>query len=176
MPGRIGTIHNASMRVHRIDDPEILATKIIDIIRDVIPHDYAAVYLIDGVQLVPFAVSDRGLGQAALVSDKDYLRSLDLKVGENVTGWVAENDESVVIRDTSLDPRFLDSRPGIRSELCVPMRTGKTVSGVINLEANQVGAYTESERIVLEIIAAQLALSIENANLRRKLDRLDESQ
>lgn len=164
------------MRVHRIDDPEILATKIIDIIRDVIPHDYAAVYLIDGVQLVPFAVSDRGLGQAALVSDKDYLRSLDLKVGENVTGWVAENDESVVIRDTSLDPRFLDSRPGIRSELCVPMRTGKTVSGVINLEANQVGAYTESERIVLEIIAAQLALSIENANLRRKLDRLDESQ
>ncbi|NNF51946.1 MAG: GAF domain-containing protein [Gammaproteobacteria bacterium] len=175
MVGRIGTIHQASMRVHRIDDPEILATQIIDILRDAVPHDYAAVYLVQGQKLAPFAVSDRGLGPTGLQSDKDYLRSLDLKLGENVTGWVAQNNESVLIVDTLVDPRFLDSRPGVRSELCVPMRTNNTVIGVINLESNQIGAYTESERIVLEIIAVQLALSIENATLRAAIQKRSEA-
>lgn len=166
MLGRIGVIHSASMRLHRISDPEVLAREIIDILKDVMPHDFAAVYLVDGERLIPFAVSDRGLGEETLEEDKRYLASLDLKVGKNVTGWVAKHDEGILIRDTSLDRRFLDSRPGVRSELCVPMRTAEAVLGVINLEACQVGAYTESERSVLEIIAAQLALVLENARLK----------
>lgn len=172
MLGRIGGIHRASMRLHRISDPEVLARDIIDILRDVMPLDFAAVYLVESEKLIPFAVSDRGLGEEVLQSDKSYLKSLDLKVGEHVTGWVAKHGKSLLIRDIAFDPRFLDSRPGVRSELCVPMKSGNEVTGVINLEATQVGAYTESERSVLEIIAAQLALAIDNAKLKRQIAEL----
>lgn len=169
MLGRIGGIHRASMRLHHISDPEVLAREIIDILRELMPLDFAAVYLVDDEQLIPFAVSDRGLGEEVLQSDKRYLESLDLKVGEHVTGWVAKHGKSLLIRDIAFDSRFLDSRPGVRSELCVAMKSGTEVIGVINLEATQVGAYTESERSVLEIFAAQLALAIENARLKRRI-------
>lgn len=175
MLGRLGVIHSASMRLHSIDDPEILAREIIDILGDAVPHDYAAVYLIQDDRLEPFAVSDRGLSEATIEEDKNYLRSLDLKVGSNVTGWVAMHNQSAIIKDATLDPRFLDSRPGVLSELCVPMRTGDKVTGIINLESNRRGAYTESERSVLEIIAAQLSLSIENARLKKQLAQLSQA-
>lgn len=114
------TLHLASHFLHRLRDPEVLARDVITLLKDVVHHDYAAVYLIDGDRLRTFAVSDRGLGAGVLDADKAYLESLDLRVGKNVTGWVAQHGESVRLDDATRDPRYLDSadrtykRPHVR--------------------------------------------------------------
>ncbi len=158
-----------------MSDPEIMAREVVGILHDVVPHDFAAVYLLDDERLVPFAVSDRMQGSAVLEADKQYLASLDLRVGVNVTGWVAHHGESLLINDVSRDPRYLDSRPGVQSELCVPMRSASGITGVVNLESLQSNAYTESEKRVLEIVATQLGIAIENAAMRTRLQALEKS-
>lgn len=173
MIGRLGVIHRASLQLHAMSDPEVMAREIVGILHDVVPHDFAAVYVLEGARLVPFAVSDRMQGSAVLEADKQYLASLDLRVGENVTGWVARHDESLLINDVLRDPRYLDSRPGVQSELCVPMRSASGVTGVVNLESLQKNAYTESEKRVLEIVATQLSIAIENASMRARLQSLE---
>lgn len=173
MIGRLGAIHRASLRLHRISDPEVMARDVISILHDVVPHDFAAIYLLDGDRLAPFAVSDRKQGEEVLESDKAYLSNLDLRIGDHVVGWVALHDRSLLIPDTSQDQRFLDSRPGVRSELCVPMRSAAGIIGVVNLESLNKRAYTESERTVLEIVATQLGIAIQNAQLREHLKHLE---
>lgn len=163
-------IHLASQRLHRLRDVESLVRDVIGLLQDIVVHDFGAVYLIDGDSLSTFAVSDRGLGEAVLSTDKEYLNSLDLRVGQHVTGWVALHNESVVIADASRDPRYLASRPGIRSEICVPMRSRERAIGVINLESTLPAAYTDSDRRILEIVASQIAIAIENAQLHAQTE------
>lgn len=175
MIGRLGVIHRTSLRLHAISDPELMAREIVGILQDVVPHDFAAVYLLDGEALIPFAVSDRKLGGEALQADKEYLASLELRVGANITGWVAQHGKSQLIRDVSRDPRYLDSQPGVQSELCVPMYSGRGLIGVVNLESLRRNAYSQSEQRVLEIVAAQLGIAIENATMRRRLQAVERS-
>ena len=158
-------LHAVSERLLHLRDAEALARDVIALLRDVVPHDFAAIYLVEDDRLKTFAVTDRGLGPDALAADKAYFDSLDLRVGENVTGWVAAHGEPVIIDDTRNDPRFLDSQPGVLSELCVPMRLRDRVTGVINMESHRIGAYSEDDRRVLEIAASQVAIAIDNATL-----------
>lgn len=163
MIGRIGAIHRASMRLAQISDAETLAREVIQILHDVVHHDFAAVCLVEGKRLRPFAVSVPGTGIDDLEQDKAYIDSFDLKVGENITGWVAQHGKSVLVDDPKRDPRYLNIRPNVRSEVCVPMLTSRGVLGVINLESTREKAYTESEVRVLEIIASPLAVAIERS-------------
>lgn len=158
-------LHLASSYLHRLRDPAVLAQDVITLLKDVVHHDYAAVYLVDGDSLKIFAVSDRGLGPGVLESDLAYLDSLHLRVGENITGWVAQHGRSLRLDNVMEDERYLDSQPGIVSELCVPMRSGAKVIGVINLESTRAAAYQETDQRVLEIVANQIAVAIENAQL-----------
>lgn len=166
-------VHATSERLHRLRDPAALAEEVIALLQDVIQHDFAAVYVIEGDRLKTFAVNDRGLGELTKIADRAYLESLDLRVGENVTGWVARHGRSQRIDDVSTDERYLHSQAGIRSELCVPMHSGGAVMGVINLESKEAAAYTETHQRVLETIANQVAIAIENARL---LEQARESQ
>lgn len=169
MIGRLGVIHRTSLRLHAISDPEVMAREIVGILQDVVPHDYAAVYLLDGETLLPYAVSDRKLGGDALKADKDYLASLNLRVGANITGWVALHGKSQLINDVSRDPRYLPSQPGVQSEMCVPMFSSRGLIGIVNLESVELNAYSLSEQRVLEIVATQLGIAIENAQMRARL-------
>lgn len=172
MIGRIGAIHRASMRLAQITDAETLAREVIEILHDVVHHDYAAICLVEGDRLRPFAVSVPGIGIENHEQDKAYIDSFDLKVGENVTGWVAKHGKSLLVDDPKRDPRYLKIRPDVRSEVCVPMLTSRGVMGVINLESTRDKAYTESELRVLEIIASPLAVAIERSTVLGQAARL----
>jgi len=62
-------------------------------------------------------------------------------VGRGITGWVAANGASVRSGDVMRDPRYLTARDEIGSELCVPIRIGDRVIGVVNVESVRADAY-----------------------------------
>jgi signal transduction histidine kinase len=86
-----------------------------------------------------------------------------------ITGWVAQTGESVRTGDVRQDPRYYAVRDNIRSELCVPLRLGDRVIGVINVESTRPYAYTEADQRVLETVAGQIAIAIQNAQLFKQL-------
>jgi sigma-B regulation protein RsbU (phosphoserine phosphatase) len=77
----------------------------------------------------------------------------------------------VVVPDVTLDPRYRMVNPETRSELAVPMMFKNRVVGVMDLESPQLNYFTADHVQVLSILAAHLAVSIENARLYEQVAR-----
>src|SRR6202161_2995022 len=76
-----------------------------------------------------------------------------------------------LVPDVTLDPRYLRINPETRSELAVPMLSKDRVVGVMDLESPQLNYFTPDHVQALSILAAHLAVSIENARLYAQLAR-----
>jgi len=76
-----------------------------------------------------------------------------------------------VVPDVQLDPRYIMLNPETRSELAVPMIHKDRVIGVMDLESPQLNYFTPDHVQVLSILAANLAVSIENAHLYERVRR-----
>ena len=90
---------------------------------------------------------------------------------EGIVGAAASLRRPVVVPDVSLDPRYLRVNPETRSEMAVPMMYQNRVIGVMDLESPQLNYFTPDHVQVLSILAAHLAVSIENARLYERVAR-----
>ncbi|MCU0587588.1 MAG: sensor domain-containing diguanylate cyclase [Syntrophobacteraceae bacterium] len=101
-----------------------------------------------------------------------------LSVGEGIAGWVAQNGRSVLLEDASADERFCSrfdeaSRFTTRSIICVPMKIGERVVGVIELiNRMEETAFTDLDMRALETLAEYGAIAIQNAALFDRAQRL----
>ena len=93
----------------------------------------------------------------------DSAQGMKLRVGRGVTGWVAQIGKPARIADVRLDPRYVNLRAEIRSELAVPLRIGEEVSGVINVDSETVDAFSEDDEGLLGEFALQAAKVIHNS-------------
>jgi nitrate/nitrite-specific signal transduction histidine kinase len=92
-------------------------------------------------------------------------------VGEQgLIGWAASSGESLLVPDVRADPRYipLAASDATCSELVVPLRTGSTVLGVLDVQSECRQPFTEIDRTVLESLAAQAAIAIENVRLAER--------
>jgi sigma-B regulation protein RsbU (phosphoserine phosphatase) len=90
---------------------------------------------------------------------------------EGIVGAAAKLRRPVVVPDVALDPRYRMFNPETRSEMAVPMIHKTRVVGVMDLESPQLNYFTPDHVQVLSILAAHLAVSIENARLYEHLAR-----
>ena len=90
---------------------------------------------------------------------------------EGIVGAAAALKEPVVVPDVSTDPRYLLVNPETRSELAIPMLHKGKVIGVLDLESPQINYFTEDHVQTLSILAANLAVSLENARLYEQVAR-----
>ncbi len=89
--------------------------------------------------------------------------ALKLKVGEGVTGWVAQNGITLRVGDVAQDGRYILLGRDVRSEMAVPLRMDGKVSGVINVDSHEAEAFTEDDEDLLEELAIQAATVIRNS-------------
>ncbi|MGC2420321.1 MAG: SpoIIE family protein phosphatase [Candidatus Acidiferrales bacterium] len=94
---------------------------------------------------------------------------------EGIIGAAASLRRPIVVPDVTADPRYRMMNPETRSELAVPMISKNRVVGVMDLESPQLNYFTPDHVQVLSILAAHLAVSIENARLYERV-RSDESR
>src|SRR5262249_51073059 len=69
----------------------------------------------------------------------------------------------------SKDPRYIASHPDIRSEVAVPLMVQDRVIGVMDLESDKMGYFTEDHVRTLALLAPQVASSVENARLYQEI-------
>jgi len=90
---------------------------------------------------------------------------------EGIVGAAATLREPVLVPDVTKDPRYLMVNPETRSELSIPMIHKGKVIGVLDLESPQLNYFTEDHVQTLSILAANLAVSVENARLYEQVAR-----
>jgi diguanylate cyclase (GGDEF)-like protein len=173
---RLSSIAELAGRLSGLVDQEAIAWAIVAEAKRLIEHDTIRVYRIDheASTCEPIAFEGTFLG-----TTQPDLARLRTKIGEGLTGWVAEHGRSLRLGDATNDPRglVLGDRDRTESMLVVPMvRDGRT-EGVIVVSAIGADRFDADDEVTLSIFAAAAVQAFINADnverLRRQQDELE---
>jgi diguanylate cyclase (GGDEF)-like protein len=89
-------------------------------------------------------------------------------LGSGVVGKVATTLEPLVIDDVRSHESYIDTSPGVRSEICVPVQHKGRLVGILNVESTTPAAF-HHELPLLQTVAEQVAGAILNARLYEEL-------
>ncbi len=143
-------------------------------------HEIASLHLIspDGQSLL--LRGDRGL------SDELRRVNLELPMGEGLIGRVALSGRGRRVDDAGREADLLPtaqmavSKDGIRGFVCVPIRARHRILGTLSLGRQTEDTFTDEEMALLECVADQIGLALDNARLygeiHRQLDDLRRAQ
>jgi len=151
-------LNEVSREVSSILDVEEVLRRAAELVKRVINYQILSLMLYDEEQQVFRHRIDVKHGQR--VQGK-----LRVAATEGIVGAAATLREPVVVPDVTADPRYLMVNPETRSELAIPMIYKGKVIGVLDLESPQLNYFTPDHVQTLSILAANLAVSIENARL-----------
>lgn len=108
------------------------------------------------------------VGAGALWDDPNFhFEPGRLKVGlEGLTGWVADTGEPALVPDVTRDPHYVWMQGSLtKSELMVPINVkGKTI-GVLDVQSQHVDDFEQADLELMQAIASQAGIAIENARL-----------
>jgi putative nucleotidyltransferase with HDIG domain len=96
------------------------------------------------------------------------LRKLRMRVGENLTGWVASNRQAIVNSDASLDlgARAAELTPPLVSCLSVPLVAGQTLVAVLSLYAPGRDAFSDDLGRLVQMVAPHVAAALHASRSR----------
>ncbi len=158
------TVAQVSAEASRTLDPEQLLWDVSSLTKERFGLYHAHIYLLDekGERLVLSA----GAGDVGRqMVDRGHM--IPMALTTSLVARAARDREPVVVNDVTRAPDFLPNPllPRTRSELAVPMIVGDEVIGVLDVQADKVGYFSELDVRVLSTLAAQVAVAIQNARL-----------
>ncbi len=157
----IRALSRISHEFSSILDLDELLGKIASSVRTLIDYNAFSILLVD---------SDRKFLRHRFSLRYDERVSVDnIPMGKGITGAAAVGREIVRVHDTAFDPRYIATDPGIHSELAVPLMVHDVVIGVMNLESERIGFFTEDHARTMGLLAPSVAIAIENARLYQEI-------
>ncbi len=105
---------------------------------------------------------------------KTIERHLSLDSPRSIVATVARDGIGLNIPDVTRDPRYLpydEAAPSSGSEVCVPMRIHAHIIGVLNVESGARDHFTSTDQYLLQILANQTAVALQNARLYAQTQR-----
>jgi len=123
----------------------------------IVEHDAIAIYLVQDDKLIPRYVKGESFR---------LFSSLEIPVGQGLSGWVAENDLPILNGNPAVEPGYLnDPRlvTQLRSAVSVPLRSGDRMVGVLTLYSLRAAAFTADHRRLMLAIAPRAGHAIENS-------------
>ena len=132
------------------------------------PDSFGILLLNEAARDLHFHRSYRGL--------PDKYKGIHIPLGQGITGQVAATGVARRANDVTQVPGYLHLYFQTRAELCVPIKIGERVIGVINAESSLSDIYSEDDERLLATLAGQLATAIERLRLLEETQRrLDEA-
>ncbi len=159
-PIELAFLHEIGERIASSDPLHLVLRRVVDFISDVVLCDSCFVYVVEDGDLIL---------KASKNPHAEVVGRLKLRMGQGITGWVAEHRKPVVIgRNAYQDPRFLSftELPEDRYEafLSVPVLCRERVVGVINVQHREHHAYSKRETQLIATIGFLVGTEIERAH------------
>jgi diguanylate cyclase (GGDEF)-like protein len=126
-------------------------------LRRMIPYDAIVVYIVRDGHLVPQYVNGE---------DFRLFSSLEIPMGQGLSGWVAENRKPILNGNPSVEPGYLNDPNKfsvLRSAVAVPLDGLTGTVGVLTLYRSAKDAFSRDNLRILLAISSKISLSIENA-------------
>jgi PAS domain S-box-containing protein len=117
-------------------------------------------------------LSDHERGELELWASSGYLEGIVYlhhrqAIGRGLVGHAVAEGQTILANDAAQDPRYIrafkETEPVAGSELCVPLRLGGRVLGVLDFQSLERNAFQMEDVTTFETLADQLVVAIDNA-------------
>jgi phosphoserine phosphatase RsbU/P len=144
-------------------DLNTLLHRVADLVRAVIDYRIFAILL----------VNDR-TGELRMRFQTGHTLEVErmrIKLGRGIVGQSAITRSSILVEDVSTVENYINANPQVTSELAVPLIVKNRVIGVMDLQSELPGYFTEEHKRLLELTASRVAISVENARLYSRVSK-----
>ncbi|MBN1897638.1 MAG: sigma 54-interacting transcriptional regulator [Spirochaetes bacterium] len=107
---------------------------------------------------------------------KEKVIETNLRIGQGVTGKVAQTGKPILINNAGKVKYYIRIRKDLKSELAVPIKIENKIIGVISVDSNKVNAFTKTHQDLLESISDLTSQILFKANLIEELKQRIERQ
>lgn len=166
---RRAVLHRVSQEVVSASfEPEKIYEAIYRAAQQLMPTEAFAITLVDEVQ--------RDIEAVYLIDKDGRAPSQRIPMHSGLSGRVIASGKPIHIADLEQESNFFGIHFGspqhARSILAVPLRTGEKIIGMLSAQCYQPNAYTEEDQRLLEMLAANAAIAIENSRLLKEIQWL----
>jgi uroporphyrinogen-III synthase len=166
----IDVLHEIGSRLAAADPLHAVLARVVEFVSSVVQCDSCFVYVLEDENLML---------RASKTPHPDVVDRLKLRVGQGITGWVAEHRQPVAVgRQAWEDPRFqtFNELPEDRYEafLSVPVISRGKLVGVINLQHRQPHEHSRREVRLVSMTGFLVGAEIEMARLETETTQLSE--
>jgi PAS domain S-box-containing protein len=155
-------VNQVGSAITSVFDLDTVLHQIADTVKGHFGHYFVGISLLDENRLIFHGGSTIGDS-----TDRLGMVGFDLTGGRSLIAEVARTGKPALVRDVLADPRYLpvDALPDTRSELDLPIKVKGNVIGVLDVQSDQLNAFTESDLPLLQSLANQAGIAIYSAQL-----------
>ena len=162
----LGLIHEVVQQVIGLTDAAEVAEITSDLLARYFAYELCSVFIADEKGNLTIA----GFGGTSQNVVKRAMKSFEYPLSGGITGHVFETGEDLVVNDVLQDSRYRAIKGWqAGSEMCVAIRDGEKVLGIIDVESSSRNAFTHNDFIALESLAGILASVITSADQYQRL-------
>ena len=168
LANELRTIAEVTRELAVIRDQSTLLNVSANLIRERLGYYHVGIYLAD--EKGEYAILR---GASSVAAEEMFQNNYKLKIGETgVVGSVTRSGQAYIAQDVDIDAVHLENPylPDTRSEIALPLRSYNVTIGALDIQANTLNAFDESDIQTLQVLADQLAAAIENAQLVQRLE------
>ena len=168
LAARLRAIQDLSARLSGIQDVRGIGETIVQEARALIAYDTVRVYRVDHDTGWCEPIAFQGIFMGRTDPEPELLR---VRIGEGITGWVAEHGEPLLLADAHGDPRSLvvGETNGPESMLVVPMTYEDNVRGLVVVSRLGHDLFGPDDETTLSIFAGTAAQALVNAERLEQL-------
>jgi len=168
---QLALINDVSRKVVSTLDLDKLLKTAIEAIQLSFKYDHISLFLLDD------STGDLILKTCCGKSCNAVKPGFRLRKGVGVVGKAGESGRTIVCNDVDQDPTYVPAISETKSELSVPIKRGKRIMGVLDVENFTQYTFDDQDVAVLETLTDLLATAIDNTRLyeetRKKANRLE---
>ncbi len=160
--GQLATVAKLSTSVAETLNAQELLQLVVDLTKQNFELYHAHVYLLDESNENLVLTAGAGeIGRTMVLQGWKIPAASE----QSLVARSARESQGVIVNDVEADPGFLPNMllPETHSEIAVPLMVGDQVLGVLDLQSNRIGYFTQEDINIMTALASQVAVALQNA-------------
>jgi GAF domain-containing protein/HAMP domain-containing protein len=166
---QLQAISEVSKAIANIQKMNVLLPKISQLVSDKFDFYHVGIFLLDESEKYAVLVASNSEGGKRMLA-----RGHRLEVGKvGIVGYVTSTGNSRIALDTGSDATYFNNPdlPETHSEIAVPLIAGKRIIGALDVQSTGTNAFGQDDIDVINTLADQLTIAIENVRLYEEAQR-----